>query len=543
MIKDMIRLAVACWLLAYGMSAEAVTLRYAVVVGNNQGVDESGQRPFARLSHAEREAKELRDRLVRFSNFAPQRVELVVGASRQELRGAIERISARRQADLAELGSVDSLFAFFFTGHGLKGQLLLADGPISATDLGGQIKSVGATFTLGFFDACFSGSLDEAALAQKGIRTTPGLNLFRELPEEVLTAEGSVWFVSSGPSQMSYEDQKIGGVFTHFLIEALDSGTREGPGITLDRIWTYVRNHTVAYTTARGRRQVPQQFVASLKSTGPFYFSFPIQRSSTLVLSPSVAGRFVLSYAEGQLSEIIEKQAGGELRLAVYPGSAHLMAVNEGTVTGQKSLAFDTDRTTVVRTLSDPDLDQAIGVQRQTLWEKGFGSQTLAASMDRPAWNTFLGASYSLQFAGSGLLTPQHLSELVLRLEREHFHLGFSLGYGQRQEDFEAFDYQADALVGAARVGLGTNIGRTRWSIALGLRAGRIWQRFDDGDKRQRIWLEPATTIAWLFPIRGAFLAELSGQLGAAYLPGVGKETEYIWKLQGGLSLCLFYRF
>ena len=65
--------------------------------------------------------------------------------------------------------------------------------------------------------------------------------MIRDLPSEVLSANGSIWYVSSGSGQPSYEDDQLGGVFTHFFIEALEKAEQDGPGITLERIWQYVR--------------------------------------------------------------------------------------------------------------------------------------------------------------------------------------------------------------------------------------------------------------------------------------------------------------
>ena len=105
---------------------------------------------------------------------------------------------------------------------------------------------------------------------------------------------------------------------------ALEKAPVDGPGITLEDIWHYVRKHTLAYTTRHNRRQVPQQFVARLRSTAPLYFSFPVERSARLVLSESLQGRFVLAYADGQLVETIDKPRGerrqvlGAIRATTY---------------------------------------------------------------------------------------------------------------------------------------------------------------------------------------------------------------------------------
>ena len=47
---------ISTWLSLF-TPAKAVTLRYAIVIGNNSGVDHDGHEPFDRLRHAEREAR------------------------------------------------------------------------------------------------------------------------------------------------------------------------------------------------------------------------------------------------------------------------------------------------------------------------------------------------------------------------------------------------------------------------------------------------------------------------------------------------------
>ena len=232
--------------------------------------------------HAEREAALLRKKLVKFSNFDPssKRTRLLTGATRDEVKAAIRSLLKKKKSDQKAFGRIDSLFLFYFTGHGLNGRLLLEDGALFAEEIGEFFSSINADFSVGIFDACYAGSLDTAALASKGIHSAPGLNLFRELPEEVLSAEGRIWYVSSSREQESYEDERLGGVFTHFFMEALERADSNGPGITLESIWQYTRANTVEYTQQRKRMQVPEQYIAKLRSSAPIYFSFPMARSS-----------------------------------------------------------------------------------------------------------------------------------------------------------------------------------------------------------------------------------------------------------------------
>jgi hypothetical protein len=153
------------------------------------------------------------------------------------------------------------------------------------------------------------------------------VNLFHEMPEEVLMAEGSVWLVSSRANDPSYEDRTLGGVFTHFFMEALEKAPADGVGITLDSIWNYARRKTVDYTSSRQRRQTPEQVVARLRTRGPMYFSFPMARTARLVLDEGLAGNVVLEYGDGQLVDTMYKQVGRRQELRVFPGPARIKLV------------------------------------------------------------------------------------------------------------------------------------------------------------------------------------------------------------------------
>lgn len=117
-------------------TGEAITLRYALVVGSNIGVDADAG-PLPRLEHAEREAAALRDGLVRLASFdaSGDRTLLLLGPSRGELERGVDSLAARIEADRREIEGAHILFAFFFTGHGLNERLLLRDGSVAARDL------------------------------------------------------------------------------------------------------------------------------------------------------------------------------------------------------------------------------------------------------------------------------------------------------------------------------------------------------------------------------------------------------------------------
>lgn len=199
-------------LTTWGLARAGSRARYALVVGNDHAGVETLRLPDLRF--AEREAHALHDRLIRHGNFEPARTRLLLGGGRAEiLRAAAELTALRRQ----EHGDNEQLlFGFFFTGHGLEGRLLTADEPLTNADLVKLFEAFDGTFNIGFFDACHAGSF---RVLPKGMTHKP-YNPIRELPREVLGSTGTMWFASSSPDELSYEDPELGGLFTHFFVEA-----------------------------------------------------------------------------------------------------------------------------------------------------------------------------------------------------------------------------------------------------------------------------------------------------------------------------------
>jgi hypothetical protein len=522
----------------------ALTLRYSILIGNNNGSDDDGKQPFPRLVHAEREARRLRDRLVNLANFDPGsgRTLLLQGATKAQVMQAVRTLVARKKSDQASLGKVDSLFLFFFTGHGLSGRLLLNDGPLSAKELGKIFRDVDATFNVGIFDACYSGSLDEF-MTQKGVEITPGVNIFRELPEEVLTVEGSVWFVSSGPGEVSYEDQRLGGVFTHFFIEALKKAQVDGPGITLDRIWHYVRKNTVFFTSRNNRRQVPQKFVAKLRSTGPLYFSFPVERSASLSLAKSVQGHLVLAYAEGQWVENIQKQAGQPQVVSVFPGAARLSLFEKGQAHLQEEIYFDEGATVHIGSNADLAPRPGLGESTTALWEKGLSAQVISATALTPGFSVLLGAELQGGWVNRGFLAPEQMGMLVVQLDRGPFFSELQLGYGRGQEKYGSWSYTMESAQGEWRAGWAWNLGSFRWIVGGSLALAKMWQKYDDQRSRTRWLFQPGVLLKVLYPSTSRFSFGLTLMSGWARMPGVGLQTDYFWKLRASLGLSVMARF
>lgn len=509
-------------------TAHAITLRYLLVVGNNRGVDADGTEEPP-LSHAEREAARLLTELAAVSSFDPigPRTVLLRGGTREQALAAARSLAQTKASDLASLGQAQTFFAFFFTGHGREGRVLLRDGPLDSNDIGEIFRAVDADLSVGFFDACHSGSLGDD-LVGKGMSSAPGLDILKELPTEVLTANGSVWFVSSSPKQPSYEDKELGGLFTHYFIEGLQGAPRDGPGITLDNVWSFARRRTTEHAARGGRQQTPQRFVAKLRSTGPLYISFPEERDAILRMGESVRGRFVLSYSDGQLSEIIEKAEGVPLELSVFSGPASLTQMGPESVLVRESLELRRGGTVILERTQNNSAVSGFGRGSNTLWEKGRAGDDLRAVELADAVTGTLSVGYAFRYSGAGALMPQNLVGIDGGIMSGPWSFHVMLAYGRDEQAFTAWRYALDAVALEATGGWNMDLGPARVGVEAVLGVAHGWQAYGDGTQRTGWSLWPGAQLSARVLLPAAIFVGAEAGGGVLIAPGAGVTAELV---------------
>jgi hypothetical protein len=450
-------------------------VRYALVVGNNYAQTPPGV-VLPDLLHAEDEARRLKDSLVKYANFDddPGRLVMLVGKTRKQILEAASLIAKRHKEDRKRLGELQTLFMFFFTGHGLEGKLLTAGEPLTGHDLQQIFTEVGATFTIGVFDACFSGTLDLSHIRNKGIRPTPGFNVFEQLPREILNASGTMWFTSSQPDQVSYEDIKLGGVFTHFFMEGMKYGRSDELGITLDAVWDYTLQKTIRYTSRSGRPQTPQKIVRSMVSSGPMYFSFPNDRSAVLAFAEDVEGQFLLRYETGGLFEQVDKKAGVIEQAKVFHGDVVIERVDTNPRQRQQVSIAKGGKIWIKNEKNWSTLHQP-GFGEVTLQPKGGQLEGLMLSERISSFTGMLGLGYQVYFGDGFSAQSLHNSNVFIRLDWGNWAGSFGLMYGRESESFTAWQYTLERLEIGLQAGPAFDWGPIRiWAAA---RIQPLWRQ------------------------------------------------------------------
>lgn len=556
-IASVILVALVC---AVSIEAKSATMRYALIIGNNIGVDESGKEPFPPLIHAQRESTRLKRQLIDVANFdeSPVRTRLLLNATRADVKKAFGDIARQRKADEKLMGEMDSIFFLYYTGHGLSGRLLLADGPMTGETLTELFNTVGADFSVGVFDACYSGSLD-TLLKNKGIRPARGLSLARKLPEQVLSAKGSIWYVSSSAGQPSYEDKNMGGVFTHYFIEALKNANRDGPGITLESIWQYTQKKTVNYTMKHNREQTPEQLVSKLRSKAPMYFSFTEEKNARMVLSNELKGRMAISYVDGYMVNIGKKEPGTSREIPVYPGKIELFLFDGPHGSERTVVNIEPGETVVVHDLAEKPPQLRIGQRTENLFAKGIGMGSTTVTKIKSGASFLMGSGYSFNRSNDNLFYPQHQIELPLRIDIGNAFgaIKFVFGY---QTDKDTNSDSSFIPGGAISGGRRIELNKLDLQLGASMYLGKTRQTFPEGRKNaentsevkpqniESVVFHPMIDAGIILPKNSRFYLNVSVHCGPMFAPHKGntEETTYKqknwWYVSGGISVTVFYK-
>ncbi len=241
LVARMMRIAVAAAAVLVAPSVAFAEARYALIIGSNPGW--SQDRP---LRYAENDAERVRDVLVSYGGFTPERVTLMRDPSTADVRSAL-----RKLASTATDGADDTLVFVYYSGHADDKFLHLRGQPLTHKELQDTLRAMPATIKLGVVDACKSGAV-----------TNKGGGAAEEFVVDVAAPKlsGMVLLSSSGADELSQESRALAGsVFTHHLVSGLRGAADEDDDkqITIGEAYHYAYSRTRATTASGAIKQRP----------------------------------------------------------------------------------------------------------------------------------------------------------------------------------------------------------------------------------------------------------------------------------------------
>ena len=241
--------------------------KWALIIGVNDYRD-----PITDLKFAVRDAESLYGALTdsEIGGFESDRVKLLTDASvtkptRDNILQAL--------ITLSQNATEKDMVFIFFSGHGIevKGMsyFLTATTPIGLVEHNGismqtflrYLKETRAKRQVMFFDACHSG----VAVGSDGKDLKDGSMSKKALNYIFEEAEGRVIFSSCRADQLSYEyPEKRLGVFTHFLLQALQSQPGTGADVdnngvvSVSEVSNYVTREVQKWSYNKNQSQTPR---------------------------------------------------------------------------------------------------------------------------------------------------------------------------------------------------------------------------------------------------------------------------------------------
>jgi Caspase domain len=420
--------------------ASAAERRLAILIGEPDGG--AGTVP---LRYAERDARRIREVLVRLGGVREEDARLLLSPGAADVRRALEELAERSRR--ARARGDRTVLLLYYSGHAKDGALRLRETRLELADLKRLLEQAPADVRIGFLDSCRSGAITRA----KGVRRAPAFDVSR-----AAGPRGLVLVTSSGADEDSQESDAIGGsFFTHHLASGLlgDADASGDGKVTLAEAYAYAYARTVASTAESAAGVQHPAYLYDLGGAGDVVLT-ELPAAGALVFPASTEGTFVvLDRAHRAVAEVA-KAAGAPRRLALPAGSYTVkkrLAAGDGLLVEDLDLAtapVEVDEARMMRVPLTKDPQKGFGGSRWSLLA-GLGGQR------------FFGPS-----TASGLFPGVGLGGLELMVRDD---LGHGLAWG------------LDAALGGGSSSLGFAGDPVAMRIAEVSGGGSLWKDFQAG--------------------------------------------------------------
>lgn len=502
-------------------SAQAETIKFAMIVGNNRGHDASET-----LRYAELDARKVYNVLTEFGDFSPDRTELLLGADAGSVRQAMERMK-RKINDISAKArateNISTLWVFYYSGHAEGDVLELKESSLRWSELNRLLKSSPADVRIAFVDSCQSGRL----ISNKGGK--PGTSYDIRVTDEI-HSRGYAIITSSAPNELSQESREIrGAFFTHYLISGLrgaGDASRDGK-VTLSEAYEYAYARTLARTSATIGGGQHAMYHFQLEGRGEIVLTQVDKSGSHLAITAKDRGRLVLldQWAQTIVAEVELRSDQTEL-LAVRPGDYEAYLLTPKGAVRQAEVHVENGQ----RAVLGPDDFQStvleVAVAKGGLFRRATWTHRLATG---GLWRLFPLAGRTAAYGGTASYRLDHLSSwqpLVVRFSWTRAKdAGLSTGYNDL----------------AALVGAGYLVSHPWISLRVELLLGyeHLFQSRWEGQNRHSTGLGYLSLLSLEIPVENLFISVESGIGGRVFKV---RDKGIVHRIDFQAALCLGWK-
>jgi Caspase domain len=316
--------------------AQSRQVRLGLVAGNNAGKD-----PARSLRYAEDEVGRLADLLRNTGDFDD--IVTLRGASRAEIEKGL--VEVRQKLAAAKADGNQTLFLFYYSGHGDNEALEIGSERLPLRDLRGYLEQLSAAdVRVAFVDACQSGALTGV----KGGRRAPGYEVRLADPGQV---KGMAIVTSSTSNEFSQESDDLKGSFFSQSIMAGLRGAADSSHdgqVTLSEVYQFAFKRTLASTAASLTGGQHPTYDYRMAGAGEVVLTRTRAKDARLAFVREAGSTYtVVSRTRDEVIAEVPSSAGEDLYLALPAGEYRVIRRTMGNVS-ERNLALGPGSVTTV---------------------------------------------------------------------------------------------------------------------------------------------------------------------------------------------------
>ncbi len=320
-LSGILALAIGLGFAAAPARAQSRQVRLGLVVGNNTGED-----PAHSLRYAEEEVGRLAELLKTAGDFDD--IVTLRGAGRAEIEKGL--VEARKRLAAAKAAGNQTLFLFYYSGHGDNEALELGSERLPLRDLRSYLEQLSAAdVRVAFVDACQSGALTGV----KGGRHAPGYEVRLADPGQV---KGMAIVTSSTANEFSQESDDLKGSFFSQSIMAGLRGAADSSHdgqVTLSEVYQFAFKRTLASTAASLTGGQHPTYDYRMAGAGDVVLTRTRPRDARLAFAREAGSTYtVLSRTRDEVIAEVPSSAGEDLYLALPAGEYRVVRRTMGNV-------------------------------------------------------------------------------------------------------------------------------------------------------------------------------------------------------------------